>query len=53
MSKSGVFSLQKFLDLYSTIDQQKVYTVFDGLRNRFDDQMAEAALDTMQKHQLR
>ena len=53
MSKSGVFSLQRFLELYATVDKQKVYSVFDGLRNRFDDPMIETALVQMQSHPFR
>ena len=37
VSKSGIFSLTKFLMLWEKHDPMLPYTVFDALRNRFDD----------------
>lgn len=39
--------MSKFYDLYNTHDLSLTYTVFDGLRNRFDDKMIDEAMKHM------
>ena len=50
VSKSGVFSIEKFKLLYEKHDLTLEYQVLDALRNRFDDLMMEEALQIMGKH---
>ena len=44
VSKQGVFSVEKFDELWAQHDQQKEYNVFDALRNRIDDEMCPQIL---------
>jgi len=53
VSKSGVFSLEKFIQLYQKHDMSLNYEVFDALRNRFDDKMIDDALLVTKDHKLK
>lgn len=53
VSKSGVFQIEKFIELYQQHDLSLDYEVFDALRNRFDDNMIEGAFEIMKKHNFK
>lgn len=44
VSKQGVFSVEKFNELWAQHDQKKEYNVLDALRNRIDDEMCPQIL---------
>lgn len=44
-----MFQIEKFLELYSQLDSSLKYTVFDALRNRFDDEMIAHAFDVLRR----